>query len=923
MMSKTAFGCLVWLSLLTVLLLPACQEKQDKTFIIGVSQLGDADAWRREMKEEIDRELVFNPDLKILYRQADYNSQEQVQQIRELAAHKIDLLIVSPNEAAPLTPVIDSLYKQGIPVVVVDRNISSDSYNSFIGADNIEVGRLAGQYAASYLNKAGNIIEITGLPSSTPALQREKGFGDEIAHYPHINITVIKGDWLEGSVQQQLPQMKKALQNTRLIFAHNDVMANTAATICRQLGFPDIRVIGVDAQPRTGLAFVENKSLLASVLYPTGGGEAIRAAARILHGREAPKRDFLRTIIVDSTNVVMLQQQFNRVIAQQKDIVRQDGLLKEQARTFKTQKNLILILIGNLALLLMLSGLLIYLRRKNIRAYKLLQSQNNEIRSQSEQIQEMAQQVQLASEQKSNFFTNISHELKTPLTLILAPTEECLQNPKTPPHIRSQFTLIKKSASRLSLLVNQLMDFRKLELNKMRLKIQEVDMLPFINDILDAFKGLAKQHHIDCRMITPEASVKLWIDPEKIEKVFFNILSNAFKFTADAGHIYVIIEKNEAADHVTIKVADSGLGLSAQDKERIFDFFYYGDVHNQNGSGIGLALSKELVELHHGTIVVDSEKDKGSAFTITLPMGNTHYSEEQIVPVKDWGYNSEMDTWIADYNIGATPAAVLPSLAESVPASGNTILVVEDNDDLRAFLANRLSIHFAVITAKNGTEGIRMTFEEMPDLIISDIMMPQTDGLQMAQILKSDIRTSHIPIILLTAKTTDEHKVVGLKTNVDAYITKPFNSEVLEETIKNLLENRQRMKTHIAADIPKEALPQANKSEKAFLANFNAIIEKHLSNENFSIQDLCDEMGLSKIQLYRKTKPLLDVSITEYILLQRVQKAKYLIQHQDLSFAEIAYETGFSTPSYFSTSFKKITGMTPKAYKEKYGAKAS
>ncbi|NLR67522.1 substrate-binding domain-containing protein [Chitinophaga varians] len=902
-------------------MLPACQEKQEKTFVIGISQLGNADAWRWEMKEEIDRELVFNPDLKIIYKEAGYNSAEQVRQIRELAARKIDLLIVSPNEAAPLTPVIDSLYQHGIPVVLVDRNISSDSYTSFIGADNIEVGKLAGQYAAGYLNRSGHIIEITGLPSSTPALQREKGFGDEIARYPNLSVTVISGDWLEGSVQQQLPHMVKELQNTRLIFAHNDVMAHTAANICRQLGFPNIKVIGVDAQPRTGLAFVENRSLLASVLYPTGGGEAIRAAAKTLHGKQAPKRDPLRTIIVDSTNVEMLQQQFNRVIAQQKDIVRQDGLLKEQARIFRSQKNLILILVGNLALLLMLAALLIYLRRKNIKAYKLLQSQNNEIRSQSEQISAMAQQVQEASEQKSNFFTNISHELKTPLTLILAPTEECLQNPKTPAHIRSQFTLIKKNASRLSLLVNQLMDFRKLELNKTRLKIQEVDMLPFISDILDAFKGLAKQHHIDCRLITREAVVKLWIDPGKIEKVFFNILSNAFKFTEDTGHIYVMVEKDDIANQVSIKVVDSGFGLNPQDKAHIFDFFYYGDVHNQNGSGIGLALSKEFVELHHGTIVAESEKNKGTAFTITLPLGHSHYREEEIVPVKDWGYNSEMDTWITDYNIDPSSSDIQSLQPVSDPSSRNTILIVEDNDDLRTFLANRLGTQYSVVTAKNGSEGVRITFEEMPDLVISDIMMPQTDGLQMAQILKTDIRTAHIPIILLTAKTTDEQKVAGLKTNVDAYITKPFNNEVLEVTVHNLLENRQRLKAHVTTDIPREALPQANKGEKAFLSNFNAIVEKNISNENFSIQDLCDQIGMSKIQLYRKAKPLLDVSITEYILLRRVQKAKYLIQHEDLSFAEIAYETGFSTPSYFSTSFKKITGITPKAYKEKYGTK--
>lgn len=920
--SGTIVFCRRILFFLAFLLLAGCAGQQQRKFVIGISQLGDADAWRKEMKAEIDRELVFNPDLRIIYRQADYNSETQVRQIRELVKEKIDLLIVSPNEAAPLTPIIDSIHKSGIPVITVDRNINSGSYTSFIGADNIEVGKLAGTYAANFLNQKGNILEITGLQSSTPARQREKGFADAMAAFPHIKVQVIRGDWLEESVRQQLPSLTDQLRNTQLIFAHNDVMANTAAAICRQLGLPGIRIIGVDAQPGTGLTFVENRTLLASVLYPTGGGEAVRTAARILHKQQVPKRDFLRTIIVDSTNVVMLQQQFNKVIAQQKDIVRQDLLLKSQAKTFRTQKNLIVILLGTLILLLMLSGLLIYLRRKNIRAYKLLRAQNNEIRSQSEQINAMAQQVQEVSEQKLNFFTNVSHELKTPLTLILAPAEEALRNTRTPAYLRAPFSLIRKNASRLLLLVNQLMDFRKLELNKMTLRVQETDLVLFVSELLTSFEGLARQRNIDCRLLTKETALKCWIDPEKMEKVLFNILSNAFKFTPDAGHVYVTLEADIPADTVFIKVADSGTGLSNEEKARLFEFFYQGNVRSQNGSGVGLALSKELVELHKGSIRVESEKHRGAVFVIALPLGEMLLQEPGVLRADPSGYQRNMPAWVESFHIENN---ILPVPQQDTPDPEakqdrlGSILVVEDNDDLRRFLSAQLQGTYHVMTAKNGSEGIRKTFEEFPDLVLSDIMMPDTDGLQLANVLKSDIRTAHIPIVLLTAKTTDENRVEGLRTNADAYLVKPFRIDVLEQTIRGLLQNRQHLKEHLTAAIPKEVQQAGGKNEKRFLADLNAVIEQNLANEHFSIQDLCRELGLSKIQLYRRTKPLLQVSVNEYILNQRIQKAQYLIRQGGLSFAEIAYQTGFSSPSYFSTSFKKITGETPKAYKDKFG----
>ncbi|MCH5684455.1 HAMP domain-containing histidine kinase [Niabella sp. W65] len=373
--------------------------------------------------------------------------------------------------------------------------------------------------------------------------------------------------------------------------------------------------------------------------------------------------------------------------------MRQDLLLKSQAKTFRTQKNLIAILLGTLILLLMLSGLLIYLRRKNIRAYKLLRAQNNEIRSQSEQINEMAQKVQDVSEQKLNFFTNVSHELKTPLTLILAPAEEALRNPRTPAPLRGQFSLIRKNASRLLLLVNQLMDFRKLELSKMTLRVQETDLVLFVNELLSSFEALAQQRGIDFRFFTKETSLKCWIDPEKIEKVLFNVFSNAFKFTPDAGHVYVTLEADASRQAALIKIADSGVGLSREEQERLFEFFYQGNIRSQNGTGVGLALSKELVELHKGTIRVESEKNQGAVFVVSLPLGDALLQEPGVLRAELSRYQNNMPEWVESFHI---ENHTLPPLVQDTPAPvelqypKGCILVVEDNDDLRQFLSERL-----------------------------------------------------------------------------------------------------------------------------------------------------------------------------------------------------------------------------------------
>ncbi|MCC7159005.1 MAG: substrate-binding domain-containing protein [Ignavibacteria bacterium] len=906
--------------------LNSCDTASSPKYRIGISQLGETDEWRKDMKEELYRELVFYPDIEAIYRQADYSSEKQVEQIKELMQDGIDLLIVCPYEAAPLTPVVEEAYNKGIKVVIVDRNINSDSYNSYIGADNQQVGYFAGTYAATYLNKKGNIVEITGLQTSTPAKERERGFAEALRKYPGIAITkVINCDWLEGSVEKFLPSIEDTLKNVQLIFAHNDVMARTAARICKESGLNHIKIIGVDALPGTGLSLVEDHTLLASVLYPTGGSEAIRIADKLLHNENVPRRNILETIVVDSTNAIMLLQQANKITEQQKNIVRQQRLMAEQTKTFKTQRNLIFVLLVSLTLLLMLASLLVYWRSKNIKANKKLREQNEEISAQSQQIVQMADQAREANEEKLNFFTNISHELKTPLTLILAPAEEALHNPKLSVTNRNQFTLIKKSATRLLLLVNQLMDFRKLELNKMRLELQETDLVTFLQDIVNAFAGFAEQHHIDCRIITKESSLWVWIDPEKIEKVFFNILSNAFKFTGDGGFIHVHIEKNILGDEAIIKVQDSGTGMEKEEQGHVFEMFYQASYDSNKGSGLGLALSKELIDLHKGHISVESEKEKGATFTVTLKLGNKHFNEEQINSAKQT-YNSKVSSWIENYYSPETKIQDIPidenGRAIQTSEEKRTVLIVEDHTDLREFLSQRLSTEFHVVTAKDGVEGIQKIYDEAPDIIISDVMIPKKDGISLTKSLKDDIRTRHIPIILLTAKTTDESKLQGIAAQADAYITKPFNIEILEGTMQSLLANRSKLKEHYSAEIPLSINSKVNKkADRSFLSHFNSIVEQNISNEDFSIEDICLEMHISRIQLYRRVKQLLDIGVNDRILAMRIQRAKHYLQNEDISIAEIALRTGFSTASYFSTAFKKIVNESPKVYKERFRGK--
>jgi signal transduction histidine kinase/AraC-like DNA-binding protein len=869
------------------------------------------------MLTDMNRELAFHPELELLYKQADDNSLKQIEQVKELLAENIDLLIISPNEAQPLTPIVEQVFNKGIPVIVVDRKIASSLYTNYIGADNYQIGKMAAEYAASLLNKKGNIVEVTGLPASSPAIERKRGFLDGIKPSGELKIIrTLNGAWVKPAAKEAVSGLDENLLHADLIFAHNDVMALGAYEAAQNAGNTQVKIIGVDALPGAGMEFVADKILTASLLYPTGGAESIRNAVKILNNQPIGKQTILQTLIVDSTNVRMMKLQTEKILSQQQDIEQQAVMITEQQRIYNNQRSFVYILASSLALALFFGGLLFYSRRLNKQINKKLARQNEEISRNSEKLIEMSARAEAAHEARLNFFTNISHEFRTPLTLITGPAEEILKHPKLLPPVRLQISLIHKNAMRLLRLVNQLIDFRKIEFNKMKIRAEETDLVIFTNDVIHVFHDVAAKRNIDCRLLTRERFLPVWIDIAMVDQILFNLLSNAFKFTPDNGSVLISIEKNSEEQLAVLKVEDTGIGMTDEEQQHAFELFYQGDHDNHKGSGLGLALTKELVMLQHGTISVKSKKGKGTTFTIEIPLGKDHLTTDEIKSQDTSGYSHENNFLFPDLfpaeNVGTVEEA-----ENNIQSKGSTVLVVEDNPELREFLKLHLNKNYEVIEADNGITGLQLVFDHLPDLIVCDIMLPGKDGITLTNQMKADIRTAHIPVILLTAKASAEQQTEGMKNAADAYITKPFNFSFLESTISSLLANRSKIKDFFTSGVPVELATSTHKlTDRKFLSTFKAIIENNIANDKFAVHDICKQMNISKAQLHRKIKALLNCNINEYILNARLQKAKYYLRHEEITIAEIAYKTGFSSPAYFSTVFRAKVGVSPTLYKE-------
>lgn len=525
-------------------------------------------------------------------------------------------------------------------------------------------------------------------------------------------------------------------------------------------------------------------------------------------------------------------------------------------------------------------------------------------------------------------FTNFSHELRTPLTLITGPVEDLLQLSNLDNNIRDKLTIIQNNAKRLLLRVNQLLDFRKHEAGKMQLKAIKSNFVPFIKDIFLTFHELSKKNNITFTLKVSSQKIIFWFDPQLIEKVLFNIFSNAFNNTPYGGKIEVsvsLISKKDGKDlsltletldpkklndaFVEISIKDTGKGIPENDLEKIFDPFYQVDRHDQGdsgGTGIGLSLSKSIVELHSGTIKVESQTAGGSKFIVLLPAGSAHLKHEEML--SDY---SKKESWAQNL---VPDVSAFPEDEEviNIEPTSRTILIIEDNEDVRNYINQSLKVYYKIIEAQNGEEGYSLATSYIPDVIISDIMIPGIDGLELCAKLKKNVHTSHIPIIFLTALATLKHVKEGFEAGADDYIIKPFNSDILKMKIDSLITNRERIKEVFESKFPFDLSNVDSRSfEEEFLEKVYEILKRHISDSEFNIDSFSQEIGMSRATLYRKIKSLTALSPNDLIKNYRLKFSIQLLKEKKYSITEISYKVGFSTPSYFTNSFKKAYGYSP------------
>lgn len=873
------------------------------------------DDWRRSMNNSMKLQASMNPEIDLQIKDANYDVLTQIKQIDELIADSVDVLIVSPIQSKPITAVVKKAIKAGIPVLVVDRKTEGQQYTAYVGADNIEIGRNAAkEIIASNYNDSIRIIEIKGLAGSSPAEERAIGFQQVLDQFKKAQIVAtIEGDWEKESIQNRLIQLLNDDIIVDYVFAHNDRMAVGAWEVARDLGMEnEISFIGVDGLAGTngGIQAIKDGVLKATVLYPTGGDEAIKLALKILSKESIPKNNILSTTIINELNADIMFNQFEKINEQQAKMEEQLAAIKKQEELYYSQSNLLKITMALLAIILSLAIYSIYsifaIRKKN----RQLELTNNKITIQRNQIEKIAKEIKISNEAKLNFFTGLSHEFKTPITLILSSIESMSDFAKVKgSKIMNEVELIYNNSNRLLRLINQLLDFRKIEDRKFNIKASKTNLFDFSKIIYKDFEREAKKRNIDFRLNSNHESLNVFIDRNLMDKVYFNLLSNAFKFTPDNGKIGITIEDDERSNTVNIRFKDSGIGIPKNEMDGVFQAFFKGSNNRKNSSGIGLHLSKEFVEMHKGTIQVKSLH--GTEFIITIYKGQAHFDETEIIAEQDL-----VDTNIIDFTSEYLIDDNYLIQAPSKNKEKYSVLIIEDNKDLSQFLKNKLLLEYDIYLS-DGTDAIEKAFETVPDIILCDINLPDKDGFEICEILKKDLRTSHIPTIILTALGNKESYIKGLQSGADLYLTKPFSYSILVQSIKSLLYNREKLRYYYTSNIHKiEEINSFGNIEQKFIHQLNSLINENLGNSDYSVENLAENLTISRVQLYRKVKAMMGISISDYIANIRLEKAKLMLETGSLTVAEIAYTSGFSSPNYFSTAFKNKYGTPPAAFRK-------
>lgn len=898
--------CQCLLLFLLPLLLSCGSEK--KRYVVGVSQCSE-DVWREKLNEELRIAALYYNDVDLRISSANDDVQMQTEQINKFVDEGVDLLIVAPGQVS-ISPAIDRAYEKGIPVIIFDRRTRSDKYTAYIGADNKEIGSSMGEYLAGTLTDGGRILELSGLSTSSPAIERNNSFDSVVQCRPGISIVEhLSADWTEqGAFRTVDSLLSKPHNEFDCVFAHNDRMAMGARRAAEKhgLNLEHIKFCGIDAMPQKGggMELVDNGTLFASYTYPTRGDEVMLLAMNILEGKKYNRENQLSSALVTRDNARVLLMQNDETMRQQDHLSTLRSRVDKAASDFNTQRIYLLVLLVFVVLLIVVCAAAIYAFITRTRINQQLKASMDEQNRMTTEMEEMTQ-TQL------QFFTNVSHELRTPLTLIAGPTEQLLEDPAVHGVQRTMLEMVQRNTRILIQLVGEILDFRKVQNNKAELHLNRFYLQHELTTWTEDFRTVAARRGITIRVDVSgvEDDAVLIADRDKMEHMYFNIMSNALKYTPDGGCITTTLLHH---DHCyTLRIADTGKGIPTEELPHLFERFYQAKSAI-GGTGIGLSLVKAYIDMHRGSVHAESVEGKGTTFVIELPDSQPGYD-----PAKDAPAATQAEKGLVDDNYIATDttaqeAAERITNAEDFDAERPLVLIIDDNNGMRAYLRSILQDKYNVSEATNGEQGLEKARREVPKLVVCDVMMPVMDGLEFTKRLKEDTATSHIPVVLLTARSLSEQRKEGYDTGADSYITKPFSGQVLLSRIENLLRSRIMLRSVFAGDKQEtEEEEKLNEADKTFVGRLRTAIQENLGDSDFSVERLGEEIGLSRVQLYRKVKALTGQTPVELLRKARLTKARQLLEKTEKSVSEIAYEVGFTSPSYFNKCFKDEFDINP------------
>lgn len=879
-----------------------------KTYVIGVSQCSE-DSWRMKLNDELRDATYLHDNVELHVVSADDNDKHQIRQINAFMNEDVDLLIVSPNQMNTVTPAIDRAYDSGIPVVLFDRKTDSGKYTAFVGADNEKIGRTIGEYIATRLGGKGTVVEIRGLEGSSPAIERHKGFVSAIRKYPGIRLLASEsGTWLQQSGDSVAAKMFARGIVPDYVFGQNDRMAHGAWLAARRCGLEGrIRFVGIDALPGEGggIELVRDGVLDASYIYPTRGDIVMQQALSILEGRPYERDLYMKAALVTKDNaetMLMQAEEMSHISDQLEKLHRRVNFFFTQ---YSHQK--VYFLLCAIILLLVIVAFAAFYRMVMVR-------------------RRMERET---AEAKMAFFTDMSHDLRTPLTLIADPVERILDDENLTGRQRHMLGIVRRNAALLLKLVGEILDLRKIQGGKMDLTVTEFNLADAVRLWVDDFKPLAASYEVT---IVQKADGDLTVkaDYYKVERICYNLISNSLKYNRKGGT--VTVEAVRRGGSVEITVADTGVGIPKDVVSRVFDKFYR-VRGGGSGTGVGLAVVKAFAELHGGRVSVKSVEGEGSEFKVELPqkVENAILSTLDTLSKHPEGREPDMQkqrkAWIEDVDddIDGNRQGMSSTLTsgglgyvaepDGTSASRPLALVVDDNADVREYVAHLLGGEYDVRQAADGKEGLGMALKTVPDLIVCDVKMPVMDGLEMCRRVKAETATSHVPVILLTSNAQENQRAEGYDCGADAYITKPFSSKVLLSRVRNLLENRKRLKYVYASGADDEARDEADPDSR-FMADFGRVVRERMSDSSLSVETISSALGLSRVQMYRKVKQLTGQSPVEIIRVTRLKKAEHLLKSTKMTVSEISYDVGFSSPSYFSKCFKDYFGVQPGEMRE-------